>query len=257
MDEVVRIAQEFNLRITGLHSHIGSGSDPEVWQRCARLTLDVAASLPDVVRVSLGGGYKVGRMEGEQSTDLQEAGRPIVSEFERFAQEHGRQLHLEIEPGTFFVANAGALIASVMDIVDTGTDGYRFLKIDSGMTEVLRPSLYGAQHPIVVVPREDEERAPVEYLIAGHCCESGDVLTPEPDNPEGLQTRLLSEAKIGDPMVIGGSGAYCAGMAAKNYNSFPEASEVVLARDGSLHLTRKRQTLDQVLENEELPAFLT
>ena len=256
MDEVVKIAQEFNLRITGLHSHIGSGSDPEVWQRCARLTLDVATRLPDVVRVSLGGGYKVGRMEGEQSTDVQEAGKPIVSEFERFAQEHGRQLHLEIEPGTFFVANAGALIASVMDIVDTGVDGYRFLKIDSGMTEVLRPSLYGAQHPIIVVPREDEERSSVEYLIAGHCCESGDVLTPEPDNPEGLQTRFLTEAKIGDPMVIGGSGAYCAGMAAKNYNSFPEASEVILARDGSVHMTRKRQTLDQVLENEELPALL-
>ena len=256
MDEVVKIAQEFNLRITGLHSHIGSGSDPEVWQRCARLTLDVAARLPDVVRVSLGGGYKVGRMEGEQSTDVQEAGKPIVSEFERFAQQHGRQLHLEIEPGTFFVANAGALIASVMDIVDTGVDGYRFLKIDSGMTEVLRPSLYGAQHPIIVVPREDEERSSVEYLIAGHCCESGDVLTPEPDNPEGLQTRFLTEAKIGDPMVIGGSGAYCAGMAAKNYNSFPEASEVILARDGSIHITRKRQTLDQVLENEELPALL-
>ena len=254
MDEVVKIAQEFNLRMTGLHSHIGSGSDPEVWQRCARLTLDVATRLPDVVRVSLGGGYKVGRMEGEQSTDVQEAGKPIVSEFERFAQQHGRQLHLEIEPGTFFVANAGALIASVMDIVDTGVDGYRFLKIDSGMTEVLRPSLYGAQHPIIVVPREDDERSSVEYLIAGHCCESGDVLTPEPDNPEGLQTRFLTEAKIGDPMVIGGSGAYCAGMAAKNYNSFPEASEVILARDGSIHITRKRQTLDQVLENEELPA---
>ena len=137
----------------------------------------MAARLPDVVRVSLGGGYKVGRMEGEQSTDVQEAGKPIVSEFERFAQQHGRQLHLEIEPGTFFVANAGALIASVMDIVDTGVDGYRFLKIDSGMTEVLRPSLYGAQHPIIVVPREDEERSSVEYLIAGHCCESGDVLS--------------------------------------------------------------------------------
>ncbi len=256
LEDVVAIAEQHNLRITGLHSHIGSGSDPEVWQRCARLTLDVAARLANVERVSLGGGYKVGRMQGEKSTDLQEAGRPIVGEFERFAQEHGRRLHLEIEPGTFFVANAGALIASVMDIVDTGADGYRFLKVDSGMTEVLRPSLYGAQHPIVVVPREGEERSQIDYLIAGHCCESGDVLTPAPDNPEGLQTRRLSEAKIGDPVVIGGSGAYCAGMAAKNYNSFPEASEVILSADGNFHLTRRRQTLDQVLANEQLPAFL-
>jgi diaminopimelate decarboxylase len=195
-------------------------------------------------------------MTGEKSTDLQEAGKPVVGEFERFANEHGRQLHLEIEPGTFFVANAGALIATVIDVVDTGAEGYHFLKIDSGMTEVLRPSLYGAQHPIVVIAADDSKRGTAEYLIAGHCCESGDVLTPAPDKPEGLQTRQLTEAKIGDAVFIGGSGAYCAGMAAKNYNSFPEAPELVLSSDGTLHLTRQRQTLDQVLANEQLPQFL-
>jgi diaminopimelate decarboxylase len=257
LDQVKDIAREFDLRLTGLHSHIGSGSDPAVWQKCARLTLDVAAHLPAVERVSLGGGFKVGRMQGEKSTDLQEAGKPIVGEFERFAKEHGRQLHLEIEPGTFFVANAGALIATIIDVVDTGAEGYRFLKVDSGMTEVLRPSLYGAQHPITVVASDEDERGTAEYLIAGHCCESGDVLTPAPDNPEGLQTRQLIEAKIGDAVFIGGSGAYCAGMAAKNYNSFPEAPEVLLAADGTLHLTRQRQSLDQVLSNEQLPDFLT
>jgi len=256
LDEVAEIARQYDLRIIGLHSHIGSGSDPQVWQTCARLTLDVAARLPDVGRVSLGGGFKVGRMTGEKSTDLQEAGKPVVGEFERFANEHGRQLHLEIEPGTFFVANAGALIATVIDVVDTGAEGYHFLKIDSGMTEVLRPSLYGAQHPIVVIAADDSKRGTAEYLIAGHCCESGDVLTPAPDNPEGLQTRQLTEAKIGDAVFIGGSGAYCAGMAAKNYNSFPEAPELVLSSDGTLHLTRQRQTLDQVLANEQLPQFL-
>ena len=57
-------------------------------------------------------------------------------------------------------------------------------------------------------------------------------------------------------VVIGGSGAYCAGMAAKNYNSFPEAPEVLLDSDGEMHLVRRRQSLDQVLANEELPAFL-
>jgi len=256
LDQVEKTAQQFDLRITSLHSHIGSGSDPDVWQTCARLTLDVAARLPDVERVSLGGGFKVGRMAGEQSTDLREAGQPVIQEFERFAHEHQRELHLEIEPGTFLVANAGALIATVIDIVDTGKEGHRFLKIDSGMTEVLRPSMYGAQHPIVIVPTNEEERGTAEYLIAGHCCESGDILTPTPDNPEGLQTRLLCEAQIGDAIFIGGSGAYCASMSAKNYNSFPEAPEVLLATDGTLHLTRQRQSLEQILANEMLPDFL-
>ena len=199
----------------------------------------------------------MGRMNNEVSTDLTQAGEPIVREFELFAKEHERELHLEIEPGTFFVANAGALIASIIDVVDTGVDGFRFLKVDSGMTEVLRPSLYGSQHPIVIVPNTDGPRKTLDYLIAGHCCESGDVLTPAPDNPEGLQVRKLTEAFIGDAVYIGGCGAYCAGMAAKNYNSFPEAPEVILSNSGSTHITRHRQSLEQLLSNEEMPDFLT
>lgn len=253
LDQVLEIQRKFDLQLTGLHSHIGSGSDPEVWQRCARLTMAITARLPQVRRMSLGGGFKVGRMAGEPSTDLQTAGQPIAEEFERFAREHGRQLHMEIEPGTFLVANAGTLVATVIDVVDTGDSGYQFIKIDAGMTELLRPSLYGAQHPIAVVPAIEEERGQREYLVAGHCCESGDILTPAPDNPEGLETRLLTEARIGDGLVIGGSGAYCAAMPAKNYNSFPEAVELLLASDGTQHLVRRRQSLDQLLANELLP----
>ena len=60
----------------------------------------------------------------------------------------------------------------------------------------------------------------------------------------------------GLPVIVGGSGAYCASMAAKNYNSFPEAPEVLLDKDGSQHLIRRRQTLEQVLANEVMPDFL-
>ena len=67
----------------------------------------------------------------------------------------------------------------------------------------------------------------------------------------------MTRAQIGDTAVIGGTGAYCAAMSAKNYNSFPEAAEVLVAGDGSLHLIRRRQTLDQILANEAIPAFLT
>ena len=186
LERVLATAGEHHLRITQLHTHIGSGSDPEVWQRCAGLTLNLLRHLPDVTTVNLGGGYKVGRMSTELSTDLQRAGEPIA-ELRKFAQVDGRQLHLEIEPGTFFVANAGAIVAGVIDIVDTGKEGHTFIKTDTGMTEILRPSLYGAQHPIVVVPKEPGDRSTAEYLVVGHCCESGDVLTPEPGNPEGLR----------------------------------------------------------------------
>ena len=155
------------------------------------------------------------------------------------------------------MANAGCVITTVQDLTSTGKDGYHFLKINSGMTEVLRPSMYGAQHPLVVVPANEEgeqEQRPVrEAIVAGHCCESGDILTPSAGDPEALEPRALLEAKIGDYLVIEGSGAYCSGMSSKNYNSFPEAPEVLYCGpDQEPVLIRKRQTLDQIIQNEVL-----
>ncbi len=246
------IEREFGLKTTQIHTHIGSGSDPEVWTRCARLSLGIVAKFPYVTTLGLGGGFKVGRMACEESADMEAIGLRVKQDFEDFAKEHGRELELEIEPGTFLVANAGALLCTAMDIVDTGAEGYTFIKIDGGMTEVARPSMYGAQHPIVVVPKTPEERAAKQQLVVGHCCESGDVLTPKPGDAEGLQTREMLEAQIGDLVVVGGAGAYTASMSCKNYNSFPEASEVLLGADGKPKLIRKRQSLEQIIQNEIL-----
>jgi len=250
LDQVFAVAAEYGLHITGMHTHIGSGTDPDVWVHCAQLSLEIAARMPEVTRLSLGGGFKVARMQTEVSADLQKIGEKMKAEFESFAQRHGRKLHLEVEPGTYLVANAGALVCRIMDVVDTGATGYSFIKVDGGMTEILRPSLYGAQHPIIVVPQVKERRKSGKYLVAGHCCESGDILTPKPGNPEQLKPRVLKEARIGDALVIEGAGAYCAAMASKNYNSFPECAEVLLTTAGRFVLVRRQQTLDQVLQNE-------
>ena len=257
ISDVHKICKQRDLTITTMHTHIGSGSDPEVWERVALMSLKICVGFENATTLSLGGGYKIGRMPGEVSTDLQVIGQHMAEAFEMTARQTGRALRLEVEPGTYLVANAGAIVATAIDVVDTGKDGYKFIKTDTGMTEVIRPSMYGAQHPIAVVPTEKEERGIDEYIVVGHCCESGDVLTPAPDDPEGLLPRLLTKSKVGDAVVIGGAGAYCAGMSSKNYNSFPEAAEVLLDRDGAMHLIRKRQTLDQVLENEIVPDFLT
>ncbi len=260
LDRVLALAQEHTLQITGMHTHIGSGSDSEVWKRCARISLQIAAKLPDVQRFSLGGGMKVARMPDETSTDLQEIGRAVQPDFEAFASETGRRLHLEIEPGTYLVANAGVILATVMDVVDTFPSGpkaepdtgYRFIKTDTGMTEFLRPNLYGAQHPIQVVSLDGSSRAENPYIVVGHCCESGDMMTPAPGDPESLAPRSLHTPRRGDAILIGGAGAYCSGLAGKNYNSFPEAPEVLLNRSGQPKLIRSRQTLDQLISNEIL-----
>lgn len=242
------------LTVNRIHSHIGSGSDPEVWKRVIGLNLEIVRAFPSVTTLNLGGGYKVARMPDETPTTMATIAEPIAAALTAFAKETGRQLHFEIEPGTFLVANAGAVLARIQDIVDTGPAGYTFYKLDTGMTEILRPSLYGAQHPIAILrppqpdPAATEASQPV--IVVGHCCESGDILTPAKGDAEALQPRQLPPAQIGDFALIGGAGAYCAAMAAKNYNSFPEAAEVLLRCDGSHVCIRKRQTLEQILCNE-------
>ena len=247
LGEVKKLAERDGLTIGTLHSHIGSGTDAEVWKRAARMTLDLVAELPDVTRVNLGGGFKVGRMPEEPTVDLADVGAHIRQELVSFRERTGRALHLELEPGTYLVARGGAVVATCIDVVDTGRDGYRFAKLDTGMNEVTRPSLYGAQHPIDVMA---SGRDAAEVVFVGPCCESGDILTPAPGDPEALAPRWVPRPEIGDLVVVGGAGAYCAAMSTINYNSYPQAPEVMLERDGTLRLLRKRQTLDQVWMNE-------
>jgi len=200
----------------------------------------------------------VGRNPGEPSTDLAEIGAPVADAFRTFREEEGRELQMEIEPGTYLVAMAGALVSSVQDKVSTtGEAGHTFLKMDAGMTDVLRPSLYGAIHPLTILPGSGETSDVGEetesVVVVGHCCESGDLMTPLAGEAEALGERVMRKAEIGDVIVMDGSGAYCAGMSTKNYNSFPEAPEVLVGGDGSVHLVRKRQSVDDIWVNEITP----
>jgi diaminopimelate decarboxylase len=237
LDEVRALAHRHRLRVSRLHSHVGSGTDPDVWKRCTRMTLELAARLPEVATVNLGGGFKVGRMPEEPTVDLADVGAHVRAELLAFQARDGRALGLEIEPGTYLVARAGAVVATCIDVVDTGREGFTFAKLDTGMTEVTRPSLYGAQHPVDVVA-DGREAAPVVFV--GPCCESGDILTPAPGDPEALGPRWVPRPRIGDLVVVGGTGAYCAAMSTINYNSYPRAPEVMLEPDGTLRLLRHR-----------------
>jgi len=250
LPQVKDIVSKYNLNIERIHTHIGSGSDPDVWQNVSLLSLNLVKEFPTVITLNLGGGYKVGRMNYEKSTDLKVVALPVCKNFENFAKETGREIKLEIEPGTFLVANAGALLTTVQDMTTTisssssSTVGHVFLKLDSGMTEVLRPSLYGAQHPIVVhssssTNDSDADGGISSYVVVGHCCESGDLFTCVPGEPEAIKERPMKTARIGDLISIEGAGAYCSGMSTKNYNSFPEAPEVLIDTDGEIHLIRR------------------
>lgn len=244
------IIEKYNLHVTRMHTHIGSGTDPAIWQQVAVTSLDFVPKFPEVTTLNLGGGFKVARVPGEKTTDMQECGRPIRDALVRFYGETGRQLHLEIEPGTYLVANAGIVVTSIRDIVSTDT--HTFLKVDSGMTEVTRPVLYAAQHSMAIVPADPHRIVSQkrEYVVVGHCCESGDLWTPTPGDAEKPMSRVLPEASSGDLLLLGGAGAYCSSMSTKNYNSFPEAPEILLTNNGELKLIRQRQFWSEITKYE-------
>lgn len=251
-DEVENLLKKHGLTLERIHTHIGSGSDPVIWQKAALHSLALVRRFETVETLDFGGGYKVARVAGEKTTDLQSCGAPVRDAIAQLAKETGRELHFEIEPGTYLVANAGAILSRVQDLTDTGATGRKFIKLDTGMTDLLRPSLYGAQHPIFLVKKSGRE-IPTEtenYVVVGHCCESGDLVSCAPGQPETLSEKTFSRAEIGDYCIIGGAGAYCAAMSTKNYNSFPESAEVMIGNDGQARLIRRRQTLEQILQNE-------
>ncbi len=243
--EVQKMLERHRLQVRTVHTHIGSGTDPEQWQAIAETSVKLLDRFPTAQRLSLGGGFKVARMPHEKTADLQAIGARIKKILETYAEETGRRIHLELEPGTFLVARAGTLLTAVQDL--THTSRYRFLKLDSGWTELMRPALYGAQHPIVVLNGAQEEE---DYVVVGHCCESGDLFTPDPSGVELVAPRRMKKAAIGDLVAIEGVGAYAASMSALHYNSFPAAAELILRDNGALELIRKRETMEQMLVNE-------
>jgi diaminopimelate decarboxylase len=246
--QALDIATHHALKITRLHTHVGSGSDWRVWQKAAQLTLGIARDLPDVEIVNLGGGYRIDRVNPANSIDLQAVFAVVRQSFEELASETGRRLHLEIEPGTYLAANSCVLLGRVNDIADTGPQGCQFIKTDASMTELLRPMIYGARHPIRLLGRG--EQAATRYVVVGSCCESGDIFTPAEGNPEHVDTVCLPQAAIGDCLAIMGAGAYGTAMSAKNYNSRPICAEVMIRPDGSPALISRRQEAEEMWERE-------
>ena len=248
INEVKEIAKKYNLKITRIHSHIGSGSDPNIWKKVAEMTLKWVEHFPEIKIVNLGGGFKFGRMPSETTTDLQEVGLYVKKAFENFFVKNKRKLKLEIEPGTYLTANTGSLVCNIEDIVTTGKSGYKFIKLNTGMDSITRPALYATEHPIIIM---NESKKLDKYVVVGHCCESSDVFTI--NEKEELTPKLLNEATVGDTVIIEYTGAYCSSMSLKNYNSFPIPAELML-KDNQIISITPRQNFSELMDKEkELP----
>lgn len=223
--EILEKVRQGNVRINRMHIHIGSGADARIWEDVIVKSLAVCEHFPDVTSLDIGGGYKIHRFGTEKEADLEAIAGVFSTKLNDFNTKHDRALQLEIEPGTYFIAHAGTLVARVDDIVDTGEKGYTYVRLNTGMNDFLRSTLYGARHKIKIINNSLETN---EYVAVGHNCESGDIFTPVPGNPEEIEVIALKKATIGDEIRISDTGAYCASMRAKGYNSFPDAPEFMV-----------------------------
>jgi diaminopimelate decarboxylase len=145
-------------------------------------------------------------------------------------------LPLLLEPGRWLVAPAGVLVATVVDMKQR-PDGDWFVIVDAGMTDLMRPMLYGAWHTIEAVSPRAGDR--IRADIVGPVCETTDTI--------GVG-RSLPPVEVGDRIAIRDAGAYGSVMAS-NYNRRPIAAEV-LVEDGTARLIRRRQTVDDMLQWE-------
>ncbi|MFZ2593727.1 MAG: diaminopimelate decarboxylase [Minisyncoccia bacterium] len=223
-DALTYCAQQ-KIHVDTLHIHVGSGADPAIWEQVMIRSLQLCAQMPSVTKLNIGGGYKIHRFGTEKETDMHKILKVFFKHLDAFNKKSQRAISLEIEPGTWLVGHAGMLVANVVDIVDTGKNGYSFVKLNTGMNDILRPTLYGSQHMIEVISTEKKTGM---YVFVGHNCETGDILTPENGNPNGITPRKVRLPKIGDLVAIYDTGAYCASMRAQGYNAFPSAGEICI-----------------------------
>jgi diaminopimelate decarboxylase len=246
--EALAVIDQFELDLVGLHMHIGSGTDFEHLQLVAGAMVEqVQAVGRDVRAVSAGGGLPVAYRAGDPGIDVDayfEIWDQARRDIER-AVEH--DVSLEIEPGRYLLAEAGQLIAEVRAVKQTSLS--RFVLVDAGFNDLVRPAMYGSYHEISVVHHDGiVASGPLQpTVVGGPLCESGDVFTQE----EGglVVPRDLPGVEVGDYVVFHDAGAYGSSMAS-NYNTRGLASEVLI-EDGEPRLIRRRQTIDDLLALEE------
>lgn len=233
------------LQLVGLHMHIGSGVDyghlAQVGQAMVGLVRETVAAGHDLHAISAGGGLSIPYRDGDARIDvghyfgLWDAAR---REAEGLV---GHALKLELEPGRYLVAESAVLLAEVRAVKNAGAN--RFVLVDAGFNELMRPAMYGAFHAMSLLGASGPEQPTV---VAGPLCESGDVFTQGPGGE--VLTRDLPPARVGDLLVIHDAGAYGASMSS-NYNSRPLAAEVLV--DGAAsRLIRRRQTVEELLALE-------
>lgn len=248
--DCLRRADIYGLIVSGMHMHIGSGTDIEhLAQVCGAMEKACLEVGRTVTSISAGGGLPVPYQKNQSYVDLDKYYQLWNATRNRLQDKFGHAIELEIEPGRYLAAESGFLVAEIRSVKEMGEN--TFYLLDAGFNDLARPILYGSYHPISIAHRDPSasksERA---VVVGGPLCESGDIFTQE----EGgfVAKRMLPAAQVGDLVVLEVAGAYGYAMSS-NYNSKYRAPEVMI-ENGEAKLIRARETADDLLRLETIPA---
>lgn len=252
------------LDLLGLHSHIGSQIfDLSGFEEAARRLLAVHAELlagGDVPELNLGGGFGIAYTAADHPTPVAEIARRFADVVAREAGRLGIPVPIvAIEPGRSIIGPAGLTLYAVGTVKDVevtavdeararpdeGTDHRsvtwlrRYLSVDGGMSDNVRPALYGADYSVRMANRASAA-APVLVRVAGKHCESGDIVVHA--------DYLPGDAGVGDLLAVPATGAYCWSLAS-NYNHLGRPA-VVAVRDGGARLIVRGETEADLLSRD-------
>lgn len=250
--QCLELAAEYDLKVTGLHMHIGSGTDfHHLSQVCLAAEKFAAEIGPSIRMISAGGGLPTPYQPSDVPIDVERYYQLWDATRKKLQSKFEHPISLEIEPGRYLVAESGYLITEIRAIKQMGENLYYL--VDAGFNNLARPILYGAYHPMSIAfadPQNEQDPSETrKAIVGGPLCESGDIFTQQ----EGgfVCPRELPPAQVGDFLIIQCAGAYGFVMSS-NYNGKPFAAEVLI--DGTeSHLIRRRQSLDDLIAGETIP----
>ena len=232
-----------NIEFKGLHCHIGSQIfEMTSFKDAVGVMVDFIAELKDTLNIivedlDMGGGFGIYYTEEDTPSTIASYSENILNTLESLINEKKLLMpNVFVEPGRSIIGPAGSNLYTVGSIKNI--PGVRkYVSIDGGMADNIRPALYGAKYEAVLGNRMDEGGTDV-VTVTGKCCESGDILARDV---------LLPVAKAGDVLVMSSTGAYGYSMAS-NYNVLGKPA-VVFVKDGESQLVIKRESYEDMMRN--------
>lgn len=230
-----------NLELIGVDAHLGSQLlDLSVFAPAARVLADFVASVggDDLTHLDIGGGLGIAYTRGDRPPSIEEFCRTVATAVGEAWAEKGMPMpRLHIEPGRSMVGRAGVTLYRVGGVKEI--PGVRtYVSVDGGMSDQMRPMLYGAVYEPLIANRVTAPHTDTVRLVGKHC-ESGDVLVAD---------AMLADPRVGDLVCLPATGAYGVAMA-NNYNGQPRPA-VVMVQDGAARLVTRRETYEDLISRE-------